>query len=351
MKLRVVTLRSPRLRAREVSCGEVVSSVQAAAAEAGWECEASFFTELDSDSGLDTSLIEPKPKTELPVIDAQAAPLTLPQLSNVLRHREIIRQTATAPAADAPDFTLVLEDDALRTDATPTLLKRFLQAAARNAFKVDLVFAGLPRVTPEGKVAPDSLTLKDADLNDVELLRLQSSFLILPSKESYFLTPAGAKRIWEAWKDKISFRTAVQLSWTIAAKKLRAFYFSTNMFVDGSKVGYYSNACAPNGMLLYNAKYMQVVTLLQKTPRTDAELREADKLVDELAKGLRNPNIIHQRGLIAFLRGDYPRAHATLQEAVDLALADGACLNHMSDLLNNAINVCRFVQDDVEKLE
>ena len=206
------------------------------------------------------------------------------------------------------------------------------------------MFAGLPRVTPEGKVAPDSLTLKDADLNDVELLRLQSSFLVLPSKESYFLTPDGARALWDAWKDKVSFRTAVQMSWTIAARKLRAFFFSTNMFVDGSKVGYYSNACAPNGLLLYNAKYMQVVTLLQKTPRTEAELREADQLVDELAKTLRNPNVIHQKGIIAFLRGEHKRAHTTLLEAVDLALADGACLNHMSDLLNNAINVCRFVQ-------
>lgn len=344
MKLRVVTLRSPRLKAREVSCAEVQASVAAAAAEAGWECQVELFTGLDLDSGLDTSAIQPAPKTELPAIDALVAPLTPPQLSNLLRHREIARQTALAPTEGAPDLTLVLEDDALRTDATPALLKRFLQAAERNAFKADIVFAGLPRVTPEGRVAPDSLTLKDAQLNDVELLRLQSAFLVLPSKESYFITRDGAKALWEAWKEGVSFRASVQLSWTIAAKQLRAFYFSTNLFVDGSKVGYYSNSCAPNGMLLYNAAYMQVVTLLQKTPRTPEDLTQADQLVDQLALQLRNPHVLHQRGIIAFLKGDHARAHAVLLEAVDLALADGACLNHTSDLLNNAINVCRFVK-------
>lgn len=354
-RLDVITLRSPRLRSRDTSAAEVAQAVKAAAVEAGWECAVAQMLELDA-PGLRAEeyqpLLEASPKTGIPEIDAQIRPLTLSSLSNLLRHREVIRRVASgasalgaaAPSVPAADLTLVLEDDALRTDATPALVTRFLQAAARNAFKADVVFAGLPRVTAEGKVQPDSLTLKDADLNDIELLRLQSAFLVLPSKESYFLTPDGAKKLWAHWKDKVSFRTAVQMSWTVRALDMRAYYFSTNLFVDGSKVGYYANSCAANGALLYNASYMGALAALQKPGRGAADLDAASAALDGLEKCLRNPNVTHQRGVVAFLRGDHRRAHALLLEAYDLAVAEGACLDHTSDLLNNAINVCRFVK-------
>ena len=347
-RLDVVTLRSPRLRSRDTSANEVALAVQRAAGEAGWECQVRSMVELDA-PGLQVddykSLLEANPKTGFPELDAQARPLTLPSLSNLVRHRDVIRRVAeAAEALEAPNLTLVLEDDALRTDATPALVTRFLQAAARNAFKADIVFAGLPRVTPDGKVQPDSLTLKDADLNDIELLRLQSAFLVLPSKESYFLTPAGAKKLWAHWKDKVSFRTAVQLSWSIRALNLKAFYFSTNLFVDGSKVGYYAISCAAHGALLYNAAYMGALAALQKPDRGAADLEAAQQALEGLEKVMRNPNVTHQRGVVAFLRGDHKRAHALLLEAYDLAIAEGACIDHTSDLLNNAINVCRFAQ-------
>ena len=342
-RLRVVTLRSPRLVTRETSAAEVAETVRRAAAEAGWECEVGRMEDLDGPQlqlGEYTSLMEAKPKTGNAALDAQAHPLSLAQLSNLLRHREIIRRAAQP--GYAADLTLVLEDDALRTDATPALLTRFLQAVDRNAFQADIVFAGLPRVTVEGKVDANTLMLKDAELNDVELRRVQQSFLVLPSKESYFLTRSGASAIWAHWKDKVGFRAAVQFSWTIAAKELRAFYFSTNLFIDGSKLGVYAGSCSPNGALIYNAAYMGALATLQKADRTPAELDAAKKAIDGLATTLRNPQVLHQKGIIAFLRGDRPRARAILLEACDLALAEGASLDHTSDLLNNAINACRF---------
>ena len=345
MMLRVVTLRSPRLKSRETSASEVANTVARVAREAGWECETGWMEELDG-PGLKLeafqSLIDPKPVTGVPELDALVRPMSLAQLSNLLRHREIVRRAAQDD--NVADLTLVLEDDALRTEATPALLTRFFQAVERNAFKADIVFAGLPRVSENGQVRPNSLslTLKDAELNDVELLRVQSSFLVLPSKESYFITRDGARAIWDHWKDKVSFRAAVQFSWTIAAKSLRAFYFSTNMFVDGSKLGYFAGTCTPNGALIYNAAYMGALATLQKSDRTPSDLDAAEKAIDGLAATLRHPQVLHQKGIIAFLRGDRVRARAVLLEACDLAIAEGACLDHTSELLNNAINACRI---------
>lgn len=342
-RLQVYLLRSPRLSTRGTSSADVVGTVRAAAEKAGWECESAAVTELDGDSLRvedHTGVLDPSPATGEPAFQSQLGGLTRPQLSNLLRHRDIARRASESDAT----LSLVLEDDVLRTASTEALVTRFLQAFTRNAFVADIVFCGLPRVTPEGHVHPDSLTLKDAALDDVELLRFQSAYLVAPSKDSYFLTPTGAAALWSHWKEKVSFRTNVQLSWTIKARDMRAFFFSRNLFIDGSKFGFFANSCAPNGHLIYNASYMDSLRLLQKPGRSPADLDKAERLVDALAAQFRNPAVLHNKGIIVYLRGDAARAHAVLLEAFDLALQEGACLNHTSELLNNAINLCKFVQ-------
>lgn len=342
-RLDVYLLRSPRLSTRETSSSEVVGTVREAARKAGWECGVTILTELDGDflrAEDHAQAIEAAPATGDATFQSQVGSMSLAQLSNLLRHREVARRAAASDAA----LTLVLEDDVLRTAATEALVTRFLQAATRNAFVADIVFAGLPRVTPEGHVHPDSLTLKDANLDDVELLRFQSSYLIAPSKDSYFLTPKGAKALWAHFEEKVSFRTNVQLSWAIKKCSLKAYFFSRNLFIDGSKLGFFANSCSPNGHLIYNGSYMTALQLLQKAERTPADLDEAERLVDQLATQFRNPSVLHNKGLIVYLKGDAKRAHAILLEAFDLALKEGACVNHTSELLNNAVNLCKLVQ-------
>ena len=341
-RLDVYLLRSPRLKLREVSSRDTLALVLKVAQDAGWEVRSTVVTELDGDTLKQdeiAALVEPKPVGLDATFQAQLGPMTLPQLSNVLRHREVMRRASESDA----DLSLVLEDDVLRSAALPTLLPRFLQAVTRNAFKADIVFAGLPKTTPDGKVQPDSLTLKDASLDDVELLRFQSAFAVAPSKDSYFVTRAGAEAFWKDWA-KVSFRANVQISWTIKAKALRAYFFTHNLFIDGSKFGQYSSACSPNGHLLYNADYMEVLQLLQQEKRSPAQLDQADAKLARLLETMPNPNVMHYRGLIAHLKGDHARAHALLLEAFDRGVTEGMMLNPQSDLMNNAINLCRLVQ-------
>ena len=186
--------------------------------------------------------------------------LHLNQLSNALKHLtamrmivELVESTCTpssaASSADTEvdrDIHVIVEDDVLFNGTT--ILTQLLDVIEKAPHDTDLLFLGLP-ATKQGR--PDHILYDDID--DV--------FAILPSCESYMITPKAARAIVSEYLP-LRFPTHVHLTCMLERARLRAYSCSPSVFLDGSKIGVFTSSIEQNNALVWNQGWSQIHRLL-----------------------------------------------------------------------------------------
>lgn len=193
--------------------------------------------------------------------------LHIRQLSNALKHLEALKRIAALPelvpeAGAGARFGLVVEDDAVFGDGMADAL---WHAAVDAPADADVVFVGLPstRMPPPGATA---------SLFDDPLRLFPGN--VLPACDSYLVTPAGARRLAQAFMP-VRLATHVQLSYLLRKGAAKAYVAVPNVFVDGSKVGVATSSIETNNQLVWNQVYCQASELL-RTGRADVKQLRRD---------------------------------------------------------------------------
>jgi hypothetical protein len=275
--------------------------------------------------------LNPEPTEGLTDFNALLKPLTVPNLSNSLKHCAAIRAISNTQGA-ADDLYLVLEDDVCFSE---TAIDQFLKTVdeIKNS-DWDIVFLGFPAIKmPE-----------DGDLNKVRIKPTSEMFKTLPGCDSYLLNKAGATKI-SASLLPIKFDFNVHLSFLIQKMKVNAFACTPNVFVEGSKLGTYVSSLNSNNVLIYNQVFREIFGLVQnRSTYTDFDRSNFDKLW-ELTPFKGHPDFMYMKGLFYMKDGKFKEAKAIFEQCFETYKKNGCAMNKETVFLNNYIELFKVVQD------
>lgn len=259
--------------------------------------------------------------------DAMMAPLALEEISNTLKHEEAWRRISSLPD---DDLYAVIEDDAVFLETGQAHL-RALQACIKEG-AWDVLFLGLtkPGAPPDAPQALQSVS---------------ETFKVVPNKEAYLVTPAGAKLLLEGVAT-IRFSTRQYLSW-MNFTSLRAAYPTWRVTADSSKLGLMPSSIHTNNMLVLNHEYMRMWQLFSKPELLPEDMTEVEAMY-KAVEHLKSPDVIHLYGVLLFRSGKHEAARDTMQAAIAEMRRKKGLLNARSDMLNNAISLYQHLQNDVE---
>lgn len=273
--------------------------------------------------------------------DRLAAPIAPAVLSNAEKHREAWRRVAVSGPGNV---NLVLEDDAVVFPDHHGAAKDLLALLARGGGDGwDFAFLGMsPPATPERLAAP--FAFLELPMNDSK---------VLPCKEAYLVSPAGAAMML-AETETVSLFLRAQLSLALWRRcggvappgGLRVAYPVRRVTIDGSKLGLFPSALHANNMLVLNAEFMQMFEMLRAGDAAGAPAARDVKALYKPVAHLRSPDLLHLYGVLLFKAGAVAEAAEALEEAVDEMQKQGGIVSARSDLLNNAINVQEHLQAD-----
>jgi hypothetical protein len=255
-------------------------------------------------------------------------PMTLPGVSNVLKHYRALTKIAAQTADPNPNHAhLILEDDVCFDGNIRTNLENALRHPQRPA-DADILFCGYPHTIPQREKEP--------------FIAIDGVFEVLPGCDSYIVSPAVAKRL---LTDFVPFKFVynVQLSYLIAKHGLKAYMCRPNLFVEGSKLGIYTSAIQMNNILAYNQAYVEMLQIVQK-PAFVAEDKEKMDALYAACKFPNHPDMLYIRGVFYMKDGKYHQAKEVFDKAYEEYMKGGLKLDKTSLFLKRYIDVFKFVQ-------
>ena len=265
-------------------------------------------------------------KTNDADFDALITPLSLEDISNQLKHREAWRRIAATESANNV-LHAVIEDDAIFLEsgrANFAALKGCIGDRQWDILFLGLTKANVPEAVPQ--------SLHDAS----------ESFKVVPNKEAYLVTPAGAKLLLEKTLP-LRYPTRIAISYSIFAKELKAVHPTRRITADGTKLGVLPSAIHANNLLILNNEYMRLWQLFTKGEKVDlAEIEALYKTVEHL----KSPDIMHLYGALLFRLGKTVQAKELMLAAIEMMKEKKGIINSRSDLLNNAIVLYQHLQTD-----
>lgn len=253
------------------------------------------------------------------------------QVSNALKHFKCLELIAASTEPDA--LHLVVEDDVCYGDRIgDDLVEVHDLLAARQDW--DAVFLGMPsrRVERSGRQFP---TIQEGTFAPM-----------LPSCESYVVTPAAARRLVEQYLP-VRFMTNKHLSYVFdkdpAGYGVR--YSEPNLFSDGSKTGRFVSTLDPSNVLLYNQEWVNAYNVVVKAQTAPDERAVADGIAKLDASPVKDqPDLLNMKAMLRVLQKDYRGAHALFAQAYAGYLQNHAIVNNESTCLRNYIANFKHVQ-------
>lgn len=323
-KLNVYIAHAKFLHIRTPLVQNLVGALSAAAAS-------SVINEIKVVTDMDPNELKPedvRSVTSQPVEDGPEAqfnallkPLSIMQISNVLKHHRIL--TEIASGTDDGLVSVVVEDDALFVDGIAQQLAHALSLYPRETGGV--VMLGFP-----GPRQPDAAP-KLVDLLDV--------YKLLPGCDSYMLDPPSA-RILLAEYAKIRFANNVQLTYALHKTKLPAKMLVPNIFMDGTKFGIFHSTIELNGRLIYNPNFIA----LSEAIRAGSEDPEKIKALFDEAQHKGHVEYFYLKAKYETSRGKYHYAKALYEFAHALSKNMGIPLTQGSEFMKDYMKIFRHLQ-------
>ena len=314
-------IRSKLTAVREQSTKQLVEKLQT---EFGIEAE--FIDEYDTDD-IDMEQIKKfvdlnkGGKSEL--FDSLIRNMHIRAVSNAMKHYTAVKKAAESDN----DMTLVFEDDTLFGDNIGVKLKEVFD---KTDHAWDICFIGLPSVAP---IKDHSATLyEDA----------KASFKLLPSSDSYIISRAGAKRLFDAFLP-IRFPTNIHYSYLAEVAPLDIKYIVPNLFVDGSKMGIYLSSLESNNRLYMNPEYNQLSQLVRKESLTAEDKQTVEGILEKI-RFKNHPDIQLLNGIYHEKIGEFEKAKSLYNDAHSVMQQNGCVINNESEVLMKLINIQKHFQ-------
>lgn len=277
--------------------------------------------------------------------DRLAGSMHLHQLSNALKHFAALSRIAETPA-EGPRAHLVVEDDVLYNEEI--LEKSLARALSGAPSDWGIMFLGLP----------SAINTAREENEQVHYQPIDAVFKVVPSCESYIVTPEAAKKLVAAFLP-VRFPTNVHLSWLLLRGNDRlpktaapaAYVVTPSVFLDGSKYGTCSSVLNVNNRLSWNPWYLKMFALIRANQGglpTDAA-QTIDKLYESM-NFKNHPDAVFLYGLSFMKRGDYLRARDLFTTAYQAYDKNGCIMNRASEFLNLYADLHKFLQADVPPL-
>lgn len=334
--LNVHILHSPKLLAlRESMCKALLQKLGER-----FDVKSAFVTQHEPD---DINVAEMKGLFDLtapadapdPVYKTLVQSLHIRQVSNVLKHSQVLKDIAAA--TDDGAYHLVVEDDVLYNPDIAEQVERTISLSKSESAEV--VMLGLPTLSDANR------DTKQAKLDDVS-----STFRVLPCCESYLITPKTAQAMVAVF-NPCRFPGHVQLSYVFARANIKAKAIVPNLFVDGSKVGVYISSLNPNNKLFLNDDYNKILAIVRRATIADVDIKEAAAIFD-VSRFNGHPDMAYLMAVLEAKAGHYEKAIDMMGKIFEVYKQNSALMGSESEFLRTYISLHKHVADsDVPVLE
>ncbi len=243
-------------------------------------------------------------------------PINLSIISNYLKHFNAIEQVARS---NVP--AIILEDDVIISEDCDKILND------TKIFEHDVIMFGQPFAsTPKSKFT--------------KMANFSSNMVLLPSCDSYFISPNAAKKILSNLLP-IAYHTNIALSLNFNRESISVVKSFPNAFTDGSKVGKYTSSLNNNNTLLFHSKYNKLYDMVQGGNFNEIQFQEDfDK-----SEYKDSPDMLYLKGLALLKVNKIQKAKEIFDEAYKLYCENGCALNKTSSFMGNYLNFFRVLQN------
>lgn len=316
-ELNVWVIHSKLTKARKASTDRLITALQE-----GFNVNPFYIAEHDADelNLQDVKSIVSGDKVGIPIFDSVQKALSLRHVSNTLKHIKALQQIASSGVGNT--VNMVIEDDVVYGDDMLQMLSTIVQKANGH----EMIMLGLPY----GKVKGEPKVVAFESLANV--------YNILPSCDSYIITPAGASKMLQHMRP-IRFMTNVQLSYAVRASNIDVIMSVPNVFLDGSKLGSHIGTVEVNNPLIYNPEYHALKTMVED--------KKPDRDVQDFVKSMKfdkHPEIMYLVATWHVVGQRYTEAKALYDQAYHILAQNAAVLNGSSIFLQQYINMFKYVQ-------
>jgi len=255
------------------------------------------------------------------------------QVSNCLKHLQALKIACSVPPGTNTQrplpFSLIIEDDALFTAEVERQLRDVVKSIPEDA---DIVFVSLPtpvQTTPIKPFIPiDGLFNGD-----------------LPTCDAYILRTGAAEKLSSSFLP-IRLHTPSHLRYMISALGLRAYVSTSNIFVDGSKIGIFPSSIEVNNVLLWNTPYCRLLDATSSPNLTNDELKQALETESKTQTFSKHPDVLALRSRCMARMGMFKEAKDLAEEAMQGFEQGAALFNDNSIFLRNYMNIYGNLQED-----
>lgn len=249
----------------------------------------------------------------------------LAQLSNLHKHLyayDIIKKSKTK-------HNYIIEDDIILLDDHNKNFDNFIKSF--HTFEYDILLTCLAI---------------DSDNNEqINILPISSYFKILLTKNSYFINPETADKIFE-YMNVIRFPMKLSLSKFIFDNKdkLKLVMLNKHTIFEGSKIGIFPTTVNTNNNLIQNNSYITLTTMYNNN---ETDLNKVYKHYMDFGKD--NPDFLHILGLLYYKNKRYKEAIEFLKLAVINFKKNEGYMCQYNEIINNCINMHQLYQDDIKE--
>ena len=338
--LKVYIIHDESLRFRETNMNNTLKMLRVACSTVGISFRPIMITTPTVDTlQKELNTLQEKVKYEKindPEFDNRMHMLSIEMIANIEKHKEAWKRISVDEDPDV--ISLVIEDDAFIMAEFANNIVELLKvlpsqlltsSSSKRAW--DICFTGTTKQTEN---ASNTFTFTDT----------KTIGKILPSKESYIISPQIIRRLINSL-DTMKYTLRTHLSWFIQKNQdIRSVFPNKPIFLDGSKIGVCTSTIHPMNPLVINKEFMELWHMQNKPEISMTEIRALYKKIEHL----RSPDVMHIYGRLLIERKQYMDAEDVFLSALKLMREQHGILGSSSQLLADAINNYKNIQKDID---
>lgn len=337
--LKTYVIHDENLRFREPNMNNTLKTLRIACDTLGIRFKPIMITKPTIDIlQKDIQTLQTKVKYEQindPDFDNRMTMLCMEQISNIEKHKEVWKRIVQDEDKDV--VHLVLEDDTYIMQNFHSnlieLLKSLPDVLLSQKRSWDICFLGNTKQVDQTFAAQYIFGYTDT----------KTTSKILPSKETYIISPHIVKRLLNSC-EIMRYTMRIFLSWFVSTNQdIRSVFPTKPVFLDGSKIGLCTSTIHPINPLVLNKEFMEMWHFQNKSEVTLQQIRSAYKKIEYL----KSPDIMYLYAKLLMEKKEYQDADDIFLEAIKIMRLQHGILGAGSPLLNDAIENYRNLQKDL----